>query len=214
MRSLTVGALCLLALSACSAAPKTATAPPSSSSSAAPTTTTSKAPRPLVPPITEWPTWFDVDDTKTGFALQMPYKVPPTERSDSIPPERSHEIDLSPLRPGENTLRVAFADVPGITPAVLRKMPELNRRGFAEKGYPDAKLESVTEAVHNGLTSIDFVMTWTIKGTKCVRWSSFLINSKGFLDVTTLALGEAAAGPMAETMRQYHQKMVDSAHSL
>lgn len=210
MRSLIVGALCLLALSACSAAPTTSAAP---SSSAAPTTTTSKAPRPLVPPITEWPNWVDLDDPKTGFVVQMPYHVPPWQDSALDPPQREHKIDFSPLKPGQNTLIVVFVELPEAEIAVLRRIPEANARQDRAKGR-DVKVESVTDAVHNGLAAVDFVTSWTENGVKSVRRGSYLINGKGVLEVNTVGTGEALTGPYAETLAQYHQKVLGSARSL
>ncbi|MGQ0841896.1 hypothetical protein [Actinokineospora sp.] len=210
MRLLILAALCLLALSACSAAPTTAVP---SSSSAASTTPTSKAPRPLVPPITEWRTWVDMDDPKTGFAVQMPYDVPPVQDSELDLPQRVHKIDLSPLKPNQNTLTVVFIELPEAEIAVLRRIPEVRARQAREKGMDD-KVESITDAEHNGLASVEFVVSWTENGTKSVRWSSYMTNGKGVLGVETIATGEATTGPYAETLMQYQQKVLDSARSL
>ncbi|MGH3863969.1 hypothetical protein [Actinokineospora sp.] len=214
MRSLlAAGALCLLATSACATASTTET--PTSTSASAPTTSTSKAPRPLVPPITEWPTWFDMDDPKTGFALQMPYKVPPSEDGDSKPPQRTHKIDLSPLKADQNTLTVVFVELPDASPAALLRLPDVMVREAKKKGVADAKVDSVTDAVHKGLPAVDYTMSWTEPtGAKVVRWGRYVTNGKGVLTVDTIATGEAATGAYGETMRQYHQKVVDSARSL
>ncbi len=148
-----------------------------------------------------------IPDLATGFAVSMPRKVTPDE-SVTEPPQRVYTLPLGTRARAD--LTVGFMETV-VKPRDLEALVRAKADTLRDAGATDVAITDVKPALVAGkFAAYDFTTSYTYKSTKSVMWSRYIAGPKSLVVVTTVVTGDATAAEPAATMREYHQRTVDS----
>ncbi|MGH3860483.1 hypothetical protein [Actinokineospora sp.] len=98
-----------------------------------------------------------------------------------------------------------------VKPRDLEALVRAKADTLRDAGATDVAITDVKPALVAGkFAAYDFTTSYTYKSTKSVMWSRYIAGPKSLVVVTTVVTGDATAAEPAATMREYHQRTVDS----